>query len=73
MDLCVEGGFEAGRTFYSALILFKRLVNIGDAEFPACHLASTTHRQMLNQEQQKAGLRREIIRLSIGIETYRRY
>ena len=64
----VIGGFEAGRKFYNALRLFKRLVNIGDAKSLACHPASTTHRQMSADEQEKAGVRPEMIRLSIGIE-----
>jgi O-acetylhomoserine (thiol)-lyase len=64
----VAGGFEAGRKFYDALRLFKRLVNIGDAKSLACHPASTTHRQMTAEEQKKAGVRPETIRLSIGIE-----
>jgi len=64
----VKGGFEAGRKFYNALMLFKRLVNIGDAKSLACHPASTTHRQMSTEEQAKAGVRPETIRLSIGIE-----
>jgi O-acetylhomoserine (thiol)-lyase len=64
----VEGGFEAGRKFYDALKLVKRLVNIGDAKSLACHPASTTHRQMSADEQEKAGVRPEMIRLSIGIE-----
>jgi len=64
----VKGGFEAGRKFYNALMLFKRLVNIGDAKSLACHPASTTHRQMSTEEQEKAGVRPEMIRLSIGIE-----
>ena len=42
----IKGGFEAGKTFYDALKLVKRLVNIGDAKSLACHPASTTHRQM---------------------------
>ena len=64
----VKGGFEAGRKFYNALTLFKRLVNIGDAKSLACHPASTTHRQMSTEEQAKAGVMPETIRLSIGIE-----
>ena len=64
----VAGGFEAGRKFYNALGLFKRLVNIGDAKSLACHPASTTHRQMSADEQEKAGVRPEMIRLSVGIE-----
>jgi O-acetylhomoserine (thiol)-lyase len=64
----VTGGFESGKKFYNALQLFKRLVNIGDAKSLACHPASTTHRQMSIDEQQKAGVKPEMIRLSVGIE-----
>jgi O-acetylhomoserine (thiol)-lyase len=64
----MHGGFEAGKKFYDALGLFKRLVNMGDAKSLACHPASTTHRQMSPEEQRKAGVRPEMIRLSIGIE-----
>jgi O-acetylhomoserine (thiol)-lyase len=64
----VAGGFEAGKRFYDALRLFKRLVNMGDAKSLACHPASTTHRQMSAQEQSHAGVRPEMIRLSVGIE-----
>jgi O-acetylhomoserine (thiol)-lyase len=64
----VVGGFEAGTRFYNALKLFSRLVNIGDAKSLACHPASTTHRQMSVDEQEKAGVKPETIRLSIGIE-----
>ncbi len=64
----VNGGMDAGKAFYDALKLFKRLVNMGDAKSLACHPASTTHRQMSAQEQERAGVRPEMIRLSIGIE-----
>ena len=64
----IAGGLEAGKAFYDALKLFKRLVNMGDAKSLACHPASTTHRQMSPQEQEKAGVRPEMIRLSVGIE-----
>ena len=64
----VEGGLEAGKRFYDALGLVKRLVNIGDAKSLACHPASTTHRQMSPDEQRGAGVKPEMIRLSIGIE-----
>jgi len=64
----VKGGFAAGTRFYDALGLIKRLVNMGDAKSLACHPASTTHRQMSAEEQRKAGVRPEMIRLSIGIE-----
>jgi O-acetylhomoserine (thiol)-lyase len=64
----VAGGFEGGKAFYDALKLFKRLVNMGDAKSLACHPASTTHRQMSADEQAKAGVQPETIRLSVGIE-----
>lgn len=64
----VQGGFSAGERFYDALKLFKRLVNIGDAKSLACHPASTTHRQMSEDEQAKAGVKPEMIRLCVGIE-----
>jgi len=64
----IVGGFEAGTKFYNALKLFMRLVNIGDAKSLACHPASTTHRQMTAEEQQRAGVKPEMIRLSVGIE-----
>ena len=64
----VKGGFEGGRKFYDALRLVKRLVNIGDAKSLACHPSSTTHRQMSAKEQETAGVRPEMIRISIGIE-----
>ena len=64
----VKGGFEAGKRFYDALKLVKRLVNIGDAKSLACHPASTTHRQMPPAEQAKAGVTPETIRISVGIE-----
>ncbi len=68
MTFGVAGGFAAGKKFYDALMLFKRLVNIGDAKSLACHPASTTHRQMSEAERFKAGVRPETIRLSVGIE-----
>jgi O-acetylhomoserine (thiol)-lyase len=64
----IRGGYEAGIAFYNALKLILRLVNLGDAKSLACHPASTTHRQMTAEEQRKAGVTPETIRLSIGIE-----
>src|SRR6202795_3268407 len=64
----IKGGMEAGKTFYDALKLITRLVNIGDAKSLACHPASTTHRQMSPEQQRMAGVLPETIRLSIGIE-----
>jgi len=64
----IKGGLAAGKTFYDALKLVKRLVNIGDAKSLCCHPASTTHRQMTADQQLAAGVRPETIRVSIGIE-----
>lgn len=64
----IKGGMEAGKSFYDALKLITRLVNIGDAKSLACHPASTTHRQMSPEQQRTAGVLPETIRLSIGIE-----
>jgi len=68
MTFGIKGGFDAGIKFYDALALFKRLVNIGDAKSLSCHPASTTHRQMSEDEQKAAGVTPEMIRLSVGIE-----
>jgi O-acetylhomoserine (thiol)-lyase len=68
MTFGIVGGLDTGKDFYDALKLFKRLVNLGDAKSLACHPASTTHRQMSAEEQSKAGVTPDLIRLSIGIE-----
>lgn len=64
----IKGGFEAGRRFYDALGLFKRLVNIGDAKSLAAHPASTTHRQLSEEELRSAKVTPDMIRLCVGIE-----
>jgi O-acetylhomoserine (thiol)-lyase len=68
MAVGIKGGFEAAVKFHDALKLVTRLVNLGDAKSLACHPASTTHRQMSAEEQRKAGVMPEMIRLSVGIE-----
>jgi O-acetylhomoserine (thiol)-lyase len=64
----IKGGLAAAKHFYDALRLVQRLVNLGDAKSLACHPASTTHRQMSAEEQHKAGVTPETIRMSVGIE-----
>ena len=64
----VKGGREAGAKFIDALNLITRLVNIGDAKSLASHPATTTHRQLNEEELAKAGVSEDMIRLSIGIE-----
>ncbi len=64
----IVGGEGAGTKFIDALKLIKRLVNIGDAKTLACHPASTTHRQLNEEELQLAGVSSDLVRLSVGIE-----
>ena len=64
----IKGGEQAGAKFIDALQLIVRLVNIGDAKSLACHPASTTHRQLNEEELAKAGVSKEMVRLSVGIE-----
>ncbi|MDG9925821.1 MULTISPECIES: bifunctional O-acetylhomoserine aminocarboxypropyltransferase/cysteine synthase [unclassified Pseudomonas] len=66
----IVGGQAAGARFIDALKLVVRLVNIGDAKSLACHPASTTHRQLNDEELEKAGVPRDMMRLSIGIEHF---
>lgn len=64
----VQDGREGGTRFIDALQLFTRLVNIGDAKSLATHPATTTHRQLNNEELKQAGVSEDMVRLSIGIE-----
>ncbi len=64
----IKGGREAGAKFIDALKLIVRLVNIGDAKSLACHPATTTHRQLDDDELKAAGVSADMVRLSIGIE-----
>ncbi|MFI9654892.1 O-acetylhomoserine aminocarboxypropyltransferase/cysteine synthase family protein [Guyparkeria sp. GHLCS8-2] len=64
----LKGGREAGVRFYDALNLILRLVNIGDAKSCAAIPASTTHRQLNDEELRAAGVPPDMVRLSIGIE-----
>ena len=66
--LKASDSLEAGARFQDALKLFTRLVNIGDAKSLACHPASTTHRQLNPTELAKAGVKPDMVRLSLGIE-----
>ncbi|MDR5875788.1 O-acetylhomoserine aminocarboxypropyltransferase/cysteine synthase family protein [Vreelandella gomseomensis] len=64
----IEGGQAAGERFYDALALILRLVNIGDAKSCSSIPASTTHRQLNEEELKTAGVTPDMVRLSIGIE-----
>ncbi|MCE8040966.1 aminotransferase class I/II-fold pyridoxal phosphate-dependent enzyme [Halomonas daqingensis] len=64
----IQGGREAGARFYDALGMILRLVNIGDAKTCSSIPASTTHRQLSDEELAAAGVTPDMVRLSIGIE-----
>lgn len=64
----IKGGIEPCSRFIDSLEMILRLVNIGDAKSLACHPASTTHRQLNNQELEAAGVSADLIRISVGIE-----
>jgi O-acetylhomoserine (thiol)-lyase len=64
----IHGGLEAGAKFIDALQMILRLVNIGDAKSLACHPASTTHRQLNEEELAAAGVSKDLVRISVGIE-----
>ena len=65
----IKGGVAAGEKFIDAATFMSHLANIGDAKTLVIHPASTTHRQMTEEDQVKAGVLPEMIRVSVGIET----
>lgn len=64
----IKGGVEAGKRFIENLELFSLLANVADAKSLVIHPASTTHAQLSYEDQLKAGVTPDMIRLSIGIE-----
>jgi O-acetylhomoserine (thiol)-lyase len=64
----VKGGYEAGKKLIEDVSLFSHLANIGDAKSLIIHPSSTTHQQLSEEEQIKAGVTPDFIRLSVGIE-----
>ena len=65
----VKGGARAGEKFIEAAQFMSHLANIGDAKTLIIHPASTTHRQLSEEEQQKAGVLADMIRMSVGLES----
>jgi O-acetylhomoserine (thiol)-lyase len=65
----VKGGYDAGVTIVEGVELFSHLANIGDTRSLIIHPASTTHRQLSEEQQKAAGAGPDVVRLSIGIET----
>lgn len=64
----VKGGYDAGVKFVDSLELFSLLANIGDTRSLVIHPASTTHRQLSDEQKVAAGAGPDVVRLSIGIE-----
>ena len=66
--LGVKGGYESGLKMLESVELFSHVANIGDTRSLILHPASTTHRQLTEEQRIAAGAGPEVIRLSIGIE-----
>ena len=64
----IAGGLEAGKRFVDALELFSHVANIGDVRSLVIHPASTTHRQLTDEQRKAAGAGDDVVRLSIGLE-----
>ncbi|MDZ4791121.1 MAG: O-acetylhomoserine aminocarboxypropyltransferase [Hyphomicrobiales bacterium] len=64
----LKGGYEAGVDLVSRVELFSHLANIGDTRSLIIHPASTTHRQLTNEQRRLAGAGDDVVRLSVGLE-----
>lgn len=67
----LKGGYEAGVKLVSNVKLFSHLANIGDTRSLIIHPASTTHRQLTDEQRKAAGAGDDVVRLSVGIEDVR--
>ncbi|MEW5890126.1 MAG: O-acetylhomoserine aminocarboxypropyltransferase/cysteine synthase family protein [Pseudomonadota bacterium] len=65
----IKGGQAAGEKFIESVQFLSHLANVGDARTLVIHPASTTHRQLSEEDQLKAGVSPDMIRLSVGLET----
>ena len=65
----IEGGARAGEAFINAASFMSHLANVGDAKTLIIHPASTTHRQLNEQEQMAAGVSPDMVRMSVGLES----
>src|SRR5271157_4378246 len=64
----IKGGSEAGRKLIDSVQIFSHLANLGDAKSLIIHPASTTHQQLSDEQQLDAGVSKDLVRLSVGIE-----
>ena len=65
----VKGGYEAAKTVADKTKLFSLLANIGDTKSLIIHPASTTHQQLSDEAQESTGVTKDLIRLSVGLES----
>jgi O-acetylhomoserine (thiol)-lyase len=65
----LKGGYQAGIDLVESVNIFSHLANIGDTRSLILHPASTTHRQLTEEQQTDAGAGPDVVRISIGIET----
>ena len=64
----IRGGLEAGRKLIDSVQIFSHLANLGDAKSLIIHPASTTHQQLTDEQQLEAGVTKDLVRISVGIE-----
>ena len=64
----IKGGLEAGRKLIDSVQLFSHLANLGDAKSLIIHPSSTTHQQLTDEQQVEAGVTKDLVRISVGIE-----
>jgi O-acetylhomoserine (thiol)-lyase len=69
MTFGIRGGAAAGERFIDSVQFLSHLANIGDAKSLLIHPASTTHRQLSEDDQRKAGVSPDMVRLSVGLES----
>ena len=65
----LKGGYAAGVRLVEGVNLWSHLANVGDTRSLIIHPASTTHRQLTDEQRTAAGAGNDVIRLSVGIET----
>ncbi len=64
----IKGGLEAGRRLIDNVKVFSHLANLGDSKSLIIHPASTTHQQLTDEQQLEAGVTKDLIRISVGVE-----
>ena len=64
----IKGGAEAGRKLIDSVKIFSHLANLGDSKSLIIHPATTTHQQLTDDQQLAAGVTKDLVRLSVGVE-----